>query len=63
MQGLIGLIGGYVGLVLGCSFLQIPNMISSLVINLSKRKRKSKEIKRTRNCNDIDEVIITTSYN
>ena len=30
MQGLIGLIGGNVGLVLGYSLLQIPDMITSL---------------------------------
>ena len=42
MQGLIGLIGGYVGLVVGCSFLQLPNMISSLVINFSKRSKENR---------------------
>ena len=58
MQGLIGLIGGYVGLVLGCSFLQLPYMVSILVKLV---KRKSNEIKRTRNYKVNDEVIMTTS--
>ena len=42
MQGLIGLIGGYVGLVLGYSFLQIPYMITSLGRNFCQRKKESK---------------------
>ena len=52
-NGLVGYIGGYVGLILGCSLLQIPQLISLISRHLKKylAKQSSDEYNDTKQVN------------
>ena len=51
-QGLIGNVGGYIGLCLGYSILQIPDFIQLLVFKLKKPREGGRTPKPTKNSSD-----------